>query len=935
MPIIFSEKETELFARRDLLHFTHLPAYARFLLENRLLAFTEALIATSREIKVPLLKYFESMPEAQFKALSLQGADELLTSFAENKAQEFIDKSLRNWLENQVPLIQQDDVVIEDISKVGFARRKAMRDLLPDYTSDIKLYVRVMEEMDRFTVALEEDCYKVLFQIKQEKINENHHFLDKINNASPGIIYVFDLLEQKEVYSNHKREELLGYTEEDVAAMGSSLMNRILHAEDLPVVQENMKKMALANDGEVFTHEYRVQNKQGEFRWHRTYETVFKRTLTGDTSQIIGISIDVTEEKAAAIQLENTEHNLREAQEIAGLASFEWDMVGANSVFSPQLAKIFNLEKKTNLGAFIDHVHPSDRKKVRDALDKALQTDGIYECEYRYGTGQQEKVIWSRGLVRFKEGVPQKMNGTIMDVTQRYYTLKRLERSEELHKQAQALTHIGNWSWLIGENIVSWSDELYRIYGLEPQSEVINFERFMSLVHPDDRGKRQQEIQQALQTLHADDYTMRIRLDDGQIKILQGKGEVLVDEDNQPYKLVGTCQDITEQALLHEQLRQNEETFRQLITNAPDAVIVIDENSNILLWNPKAENIFGWTETEIIGKNLSETIMPPRHKDQHLEGIKRLQKTGQSRVLNRTIEITAIKKDGEEFYIALSIARSFRAGVPVFISFIRDISKEKNAEFEMEEQRILLAQKNVELERTNQELMAFNYIASHDLKEPVRKIKIFSDLITSNSSEELPADAKNYVNRISAAASHMQGLIDALYAFSLATSGDNLFVTTDLNNLLEVVKNSLKYALEEQKAIITATILPALSIIPFQFQQLLENLITNAVKYSRPDVRPEIHITADLVAGADFVKEEADVTINYYAISIRDNGIGFDQQYASKIFQLFQRLHGKNEYSGTGIGLAICKKIVRHHHGFITAQGELGRGATFTVYIPA
>ncbi|MEO6039049.1 MAG: PAS domain-containing protein, partial [Saprospiraceae bacterium] len=610
------------------LAFKYLPAYAQFLLTHHLEEFARSSLRVSRELQIPLLKYFEAMPEEVLVELSIQGNKEMLEYFSQNRVQAFIDKSIQSWLENQLPLIHYDEVVVEDITLVSFVRRKIFRDFLPLYSPDIETYIKVMEEMDKFSVHLEESCFKTLFDLKQKKINEHHHFIDKINNTSPGITYVFDLLEQKEVYSNHKREELLGYTEADLKEMGSDVLSQILHEEDLSQAYTNQLKFSSADDGEMFTHEYRVRNKKGEFRWHRTYETIFKRSDAGVPTQIIGIAIDISQEKEAASQLEQSEHRLSEAQEIAGMGSFEWNLSGGTSVFSTQLLKIFALPQPGNLLSFLEDVHPSDRPKVRQAIEAAISGNGHYECEYRYGAGDTEKVIWSRGLVIFEDGKPIKMKGTVMDVTQRHHMLKRLERSEELHKQAQALTHIGNWTWSVSDNKITWSDEMYRIYGLEPQSETISFDRFLSFIHPEDRQKRSDEIQRALHTHIAEDYTMRIISADGTSKILQGKGEVLVDEAGQPYKLVGTCQDVTKQALLHQRLKENEAAFRQLIANAPDAVIVIDENSKVVLWNPKSESLFGWSAEEIIGKSLMETIIPQAYRAGHLLGVKRMHETG-------------------------------------------------------------------------------------------------------------------------------------------------------------------------------------------------------------------------------------------------------------------------------------------------------------------
>jgi PAS domain S-box-containing protein len=920
--------------KKNKLHFSFLPAYCDYLLHNKLKEFSAEMLRVSKEEKVPFLKFLAAMPEDKLLELSIQTTKELLESLAENRASEFMDESVKRWKENRLPVIKEEQIVIEDISIFNFIRRKVFRDFFPLYSENVRIFVKVMEEVDRFSTAQEEISFKILLDLNQQKMQEEHYLIEKINNTSPGIIYVFDIKEKKEIYSNYKREQVLGYTTQEIKSMGNTVLNKLFHPIDLPRLEEHYKQFATALDGEIRSIEYKLGTKKGSYIWHRAYESVFKRDALGIPSQVIGITFDISKEKNYAKQLKIKEEQLLQAQEIAEIGNFEWDMTGKSSAYSNQTMQILELEEKKSFPEFIRYVHPSDQKKLKEALEKAME-NGKYECEYRYRKNGEEKVIWSKGLVSFKDGKPTKMKGTVMNVTERHHMIKQLERSEELNKQAQALTHIGNWSWLLEDNHINWSDEMYRIYGLKPQSEKITQEYSLSFVHPDERKKREEETKIALETGTAHNSIVKIIAADGTHKVLDVKRELLLDADKKPYKMLGTAQDITQQYRLHQQLKENEEMFRQLINNAPDAVIVIDDHSKILLWNPKAEQIFGWNAEEMIGRSLVETIIPESFRDAHSMGIKRLRETGEEHMLNKTIEITAMNKKGQEFYIDLSISRSQREGKPVFISFIRDISKAKEIDIELEENRKELSLKNIELEKNNQELTSFNYIASHDLQEPLRKIRTYSNRIIEKHYDTLPDDAKEYFDRMINSAARMQKLIDDLLSFSRTTSAEKVFEYADLNILLEQAKNSIKHIMDDHQAtVVSKCALPILKVIPFQFQQLLENIIGNAIKYSRPGVPPVITISCDTVSGKQYTLEGALKEKNYHQISIADNGIGFEQQYSRKIFELFQRLHGKNEYSGTGIGLAICKKIAENHHGFMTAHGKPGAGAVFNIFIP-
>lgn len=272
------------------------------------------------------------------------------------------------------------------------------------------------------------------------------------------------------------------------------------------------------------------------------------------------------------------------------------------------------------------------------------------------------------------------------------------------------------------------------------------------------------------------------------------------------------------------------------------------------------------------------------------------------------------------------------------VSYIKSLltiaAKRTELEFERISYQRTLETKNFELEKQNAELASFNHVASHDLQEPLRKIQIFISRIADVEVDNMPDLVKDYFSRIRVSANRMQKLIDDLLMFSRTNKSDEVFKLTDLNMLVENLRTEFHQTLEETSGEIRSGPLPEIQIIPFQFQQLLNNIVGNSLKYAKPDVPPIIEISSSVVSSRKVAEARNSDVKEYYKIDISDNGIGFEQEHAKTIFVLFQRLHGKNEYSGTGIGLTICKKIVENHHGFIVANSIPNEGATFTIYLP-
>jgi hypothetical protein len=247
--------------------------------------------------------------------------------------------------------------------------------------------------------------------------------------------------------------------------------------------------------------------------------------------------------------------------------------------------------------------------------------------------------------------------------------------------------------------------------------------------------------------------------------------------------------------------------------------------------------------------------------------------------------------------------------------------------------QLALEKRNRELEQSISELESFNRVASHDLQEPLRKIQTFLSRISENELSTLSDKSKDYFERIQFSVNRMRRLIDDLLLYSQTSRSDKIFEKTDLTLLLENALQELSQVIEEKNPEIQYKNLPTLNVIPFQIQQLFYNLISNSLKYSNPEIPSKIIVACKKVnAGENPILNTNSPA--YFEISVSDNGLGFEQQYAEKIFGLFNRLHSKGEYPGTGIGLSICKKIIENHSGYIFAEGELNYGATFTFYLP-
>lgn len=735
------------------------------------------------------------------------------------------------------------------------------------------------------------------------------------------------------------------------------LLNRPLF-DSLPEVKDSVKQLldSVMNTGKPYhgneTPIPVVRNGElGIFYFDFLYHPL--KEDDGSISGIIVTVTEVTEKVEYRKKIERNEERLKIVVEASELGTWEWHLKTKEVIYSQRFLEIVGgYTEKVELTheQIKQHIHPDDLKIREKAIEDAL-TDGYLHYEARM-IWKDESLHWmeGRGKVFYdEEHQPVKLIGTIRDITNERESQLLLIKNEQKFRLLSDSMPQHIWTSDTDGNLNYFNESVFKYTGLSLKQIYEN--GWLDIVHPDDRDENVKQWTHAITT--GEDFLLehRFRRHDGDYRWQLSRAIPQKDAEGKIQMWVGTSTDIQDQKmfanelekqvnertkqlkLLNETLKQSEERYHLMVGEVQDYAILYLSNEGIIEnWNKGAEKIKGYKSEEIIGKSFS-TFYTEEDRKTNLPKYLLSQADKYGRYGQ---EGWRVRKDGTLFWASVVItAVHNEAGETIgFSKVTHDLTTKKEADDKIKLNSEILAQKNQELEKMNKELQSFAYISSHDLQEPLRKIQTFSNQILERESENLSESGKDKFQRMQNAARRMQTLINDLLAYSRTNTQEIKLTKTNLNDIIEDVKEDLKEELQLKNATIDVDALGKADIIPFQFYQLMFNLISNSIKFSRENVAPKITIKGEIAKGEKWNNEELNNQTQYCHITFSDNGIGFDQQYSEKIFEVFQRLHGKEVYQGTGIGLAIVKKIIDNHNGIITAKSESGNGATFDIYIP-
>ncbi len=782
------------------------------------------------------------------------------------------------------------------VSLAEAARRAAAGDL------QVKAEANTKDELDDMA-----ESFNSMVSILKEQLKKIENYLD----VSEALIAELDK-KGTIINVNNMFLKILGYTKDEL--LGRNWFDVFVHTSQKEFVQAPFEKMMAGTGENIEYFENELLTKSGEARtiyWHNTVN----RDDAGKIVSTLSSGMDITRVKKIEQGLTRAEARYKAAFEQAAVGVVDATSKGVLLNVNSEFCRITGYNPEELAGKSFGLItHPDDVKKDVEMIAKVEAGEiPCYSSEKRY-IRKDGSVIWAHVNVS-----PVVISGRIShffivveDISQRKAAEAALEESEARFKSVFEKSAAGMSLTAADGKLLKVNGSLARMFGYTVDE--MHLKNFSDITHPDDVADSKKQINYLLsgekKTVH---FEKRYIHKNGSIVWTDLSSTLFKGANGKPLYLITSIIDITEKKKMQEEVIESEKKFRSAFEQSAVGMVYCTPEGVFSKVNGRFCEMTGYSQDEITKLNFRD-ITHPEDVDMDVGYAEKLLS---GEMDSYSLEKRYIKKTGEVIWIRLftNMLRNDDGSPKSFVGVIEDVTERKKAQQE-------LSAAVEELKRSNSDLEQFAYISSHDLQEPLRSIAGYLQLIDRKYRDKLDAEGGSYINSTIAAAERMKTLINDVLQYSKIEKKGEPFAPADMNEAVAQAMLNLEGAIERNKVKVIYSKLPVAFVDFGQMVRLFQNFIGNSIKFRNQGEDPVIEITC---------RENA----RDYIFKVKDNGIGIDPQYSERIFAIFQRLHSRREYPGTGIGLAVCKKIVERHGGKIWLESEPGKGAEFYFTIPS